>query len=101
MSNMATLGIIVNTGEAALLHHVLFGLLDLARRYASAAVEEACRFANLAGSTNLRFVRTYLERHHEQRRSLTARHAIIPAIETYQCHFATLTQQGGFPDDQR
>jgi transposase len=87
--------------RGALAARALFGLLDLARRYASAAVEEACRFANLAGSTNLRFVRTYLERHHQKRPSLTARHPIIPAIENYQCHFATLTQQGAFSDDQR
>lgn len=87
--------------RGALATRALFGLLDLVRRYEPAAVEEACRFANLAGSANLRFVRTYLERHHERRRSLIAHHPIIPAIETYQLHFATLTQQGAPSDDQR
>jgi len=79
----------------------LLGLLDLARRYDANAVEEACRFANLAGSRNLRFVRVYLERHYQPRRALMARHPIIPAIETYQLHFATLTGQGALHDDQR
>jgi hypothetical protein len=87
--------------RGALAARALFGVLDLARRYAPAAVEEACRFANLAGSTNLRFVRTYLERHHERKKSLTSRHPIIASIDTYQLHFATLTQQGEASHDQR
>jgi hypothetical protein len=87
--------------RGAVAARALFGVLDLARRYEPAAVEEACRFANLAGSTNLRFVRTYLERHHQRRKPLTSCHPIIPSIDTYQRHFATLTQQGEISHDQR
>ena len=69
----------------------LFGLLDLLRRYEATTVEHACMFAAAAGSSSLRFVRTYLT-HHATPTRLKAEHPIIPQIETYITHFATLTQ---------
>lgn len=69
----------------------LFGMLDLLRRYEAAAVDDACLFASNSGIASLRFVRTYLE-HHATPTKLKAEHRIIPEIETYTNHFATLTQ---------
>jgi transposase len=69
----------------------LFGMLDLLRRYEAAAVDGACLFATTSGIASLRFVRTYLA-HHATPTKLKAEHRIIPEIETYTSHFATLTQ---------
>jgi transposase len=76
-------------GAAAM--RALFGMLDLLRRYDAAAVEHACQFAVTSGSSSLRFVRMYLA-HHATPTKLQADHRIIPEIETYTTHFATLTQ---------
>jgi transposase len=69
----------------------LFGVLDLLRRYEAADVERACLLAVTAHSTSLRFLRTYLD-HHATPLKLKTEHRIIPEIETYTIHFATLTQ---------
>jgi hypothetical protein len=69
----------------------LFGMLDLLRRYEATAVDDACSFASNSGIASLRFVRAYLE-HHAMPTKLKAEHRIIPEIETYTNHFATLTQ---------
>ena len=69
----------------------LYGMLDLLRRYESTAVDRACAFAANSGITSLGFVRTYLA-HHATPLKLKTEHHIIPEIQTYTTHFATLTQ---------
>jgi len=82
-------GLVEERGAVAL--RALFGMLDLLRRYEAAAVDQACAFASTSGITSLRFVRTYLA-HHATPTKLKTEHSIIPEIETYTTHFATLTQ---------
>lgn len=77
--------------RGAIALRALYGMLDLLRRYDAAAVDRACAFAASSGISSLKFVRTYLS-HHATPLKLKAEHHIIPAIETYTKHFATLTQ---------
>lgn len=80
----------VENERGALAARTLFGLLDLVRRYGPDAVEQACVLAVAAGTWRIRFLRTYLAHHRPT--TLTARHPIIPLIDTYAQHFAFLTQ---------
>jgi hypothetical protein len=68
----------------------LFGFLDLVNRYGPEAVERACTFAVTAQTWRLRFLRAYLAQHPVP--SLTTHHKIIPEIDRYSQHFASLTQ---------
>jgi hypothetical protein len=77
--------------RGAIALRALYGMLDLLRRYDAAAVDGACLFATTSGISSLRFVRMYLK-HHATPLKLRAEHRIIPEIETYTTHFATLTQ---------
>ena len=61
------------------------------RRYEAEAVDQACAFAATSGISSLRFVRTYLPTTQPHCGSKT-KHDIIPEIQTYATHFATLTQ---------
>ncbi len=85
----------IENERGALAARTLFGILDLARRYDAAALENACSLAVAAGTWRLRFLRIYLARHRPQ--TLTEQHRIIPLIDTYSKHFTTLTQ--GEPHD--
>jgi hypothetical protein len=85
--------------RGALALRALFGVLDLARRYEPEALERACALAVAAGSWRLRFLRAYLSAHHEPK-PLIQRHRIIPHIDAYSTHFATLTQGEPFHDDR-
>jgi hypothetical protein len=67
----------------------LFGLLDLLRKHPVQDVERACDLALSAGTTRLRFVRTFLT---AKAPSLTTDHRIIAPIDTYSTHFTTLIQ---------
>jgi hypothetical protein len=82
-------GLVEDRGAVAL--RALFGMLDLLRRYEATAVESAFLFAATSGIASLRFVRTYLA-HHATPAKLNTKHPIIPGIESYTTHFATLTQ---------
>jgi transposase len=75
----------------------LFGVLDLARRYGPASLENACALAVTARAWRLRFLRAYLERHPAP--SLTADHKIIAPIDTYSQHFAFLAKGNGETHD--
>jgi hypothetical protein len=82
-------GLVEQRGALAL--RALYGMLDLLRRYDAAAVDQACAFAAASGITSFKFLRTYLS-HHAAPLKLKSEHRIIPEIETYAMHFATLTQ---------
>lgn len=84
--------------RGALALRTLFGLLDLLRKHAVGDVERACALALSAGTTRLRFVRTFLAA--EAAAPLIDQHRIIAPITTYNTHFATLTQ-GELPLDER
>jgi transposase len=77
--------------RGAIALRALYGMLDLLRRYDAEAVDQACAFAATSGISSLRFVRTYLA-HHATPLRLRTKHDIIPEIQTYAMHFATLTQ---------
>ncbi len=77
--------------RGAIALRALYGMLDLLRRYEAEAVDQACAFAATSGIGSLRFVRTYLS-HHATPLKLKTEHHIIPEIQTYTMHFATLTQ---------
>jgi transposase len=83
----------IENERGALALRTLFGILDLARRYDVEVLENACSLAVAAGTWRLRFLRIYLARHRPQ--SLTEQHRIIPDIESYSKHFATLTHESG------
>jgi len=68
----------------------LFGLLDLLRKHAAGDVDRACALALSAGTTRLRFVRTFLAA--AAPTQLIDRHRLIAPITTYNTHFTTLTQ---------
>ncbi|MEO6835531.1 MAG: IS21 family transposase, partial [Candidatus Tumulicola sp.] len=85
----------VENERGILAARTLFGVLDLIRRYGPESVERDCVFAVAAGTWRFRFLRIYLT--HHQPTSLTAKHRIIPLIDTYQQHFSTLVQ--GDPHD--
>lgn len=70
---------------------MLFGVLDLVRRYGPQSVERACEVAAQARSLRYRFLRTYLQ-HHATRQTLIARHKVVAEIETYTKHLNTLMQ---------
>ena len=76
--------------RGALALRTLFGLLDLLRKHAVGDVERACALALSAGTTRLRFVRTFLTA--DAAPPLIDQHRIIAPITTYNTHFATLTQ---------
>lgn len=77
--------------RGAIALRALYGMLDLLRRYEAAAVDQACAFAASSGIASFKFLRTYLS-HHATPLKLKSEHRIIPEIETYTMHFATLTQ---------
>jgi len=83
--------------RGALAMRTLFGLLDLLRKHTVADVERACALALAAGTTRLRFVRTFLAPHAAP---LLDEHQLIAPMETYNKHFTTLTQ-GDSSLDQR
>jgi transposase len=70
---------------------MLFGVLDLVRRYGPQSVERACQVAAEANSLRYRFLRTYLQ-HHGTAQPLVARHKVVAEIDTYTKHLDTLTQ---------
>jgi hypothetical protein len=70
---------------------ILFGVLDLVRRYGPQSVEHACEVAAQARSLRYRFLRTYLQ-HHATTQSLIARHKVVAEIDTYTKHLNTLMQ---------
>jgi transposase len=74
----------------------LFGLLDLLRKHPVNDVESACALALSAGTTRLRFVRTFLTAVTPPQ--LTDEHRLIAPIKTYTTHFETL-MQGELPLD--
>lgn len=92
----------IENDRGALALRTLFGMLDLARRYGPEPVERACELANAAGSSRVRFLRTYLSRHATPK-PRAERHPIIADIQTYAKHLATRTEQvqGELFDDQR
>jgi transposase len=75
----------------------LFGVLDLARRHDVAEIERACAFAVESGTCKLHLLRAYLA-HRQPLPPLTDQHRIIPLIDKYADHFATLTK-GDVPND--
>lgn len=80
----------VENERGVLAARMLFGVLDLARRYGPENLERACALAVTAGTWRLRFLRAYLQRHPHA--VLTTHNPIIPHIDTYSQHFATLVQ---------
>ena len=86
----------VENERGPLAARTLFGVLDLARRYGTEALEHACALAISAQAWRFRFLRTYLDHHHPPL-ALTSQHKFIAPIDTYAQHFAFLTQ--GDPDD--
>jgi transposase len=68
---------------------MLFGVLDLVRRYGPQSVEHACEVAAQARSLRYRFLRTYLQ-HHAKTEPLIARHKVVAEIDTYAKHLNTL-----------
>jgi transposase len=86
----ATFARAVENERGAMAMRTFFGVLDLERRYGAESLERACELAVSAQAWRYRFLRTYLERHPTP--SLTSKHPIIPAIDTYSLHFAFLTQ---------
>jgi hypothetical protein len=80
----------IEAERGALALRTLFGLLDLLRKYPATEVERACALALTAGTLRLRFVRTFLNE--SEAKPLTSEHQLIAPINTYQQHFATLTQ---------
>jgi transposase len=68
---------------------MLFGVLDLVRRYGPQAVEHACEVAAQANSLRYRFLRTYLQ-HHATKQTLVARHKVVAEIDTYTKHLTAL-----------
>ena len=68
----------------------LFGVLDLARRHDVAEIERACDFAVQSGSCKLRLLRLLLSPK-QTLPALTEQHPIIPGIEKYADHFASMT----------
>lgn len=69
----------------------LFGLFDLVRRYDQEVVERACYFAVESGVFRLRLLRAYLAQHAVAAK-LNNDHQIVPQVNTYATHFATLVQ---------
>lgn len=88
--------------RGALALRTLFGVLDLARRYGPEPLERACELANAAGSSRVRFLRTYLQRHATET-PRNKRHPIIADIGSYAKHLSARTEQvqGKLFDDQR
>jgi len=80
----------IEAERGALAIRTLFGLLDLLRKHQPEAIDRACALALTARTVRLRFVRTCLS--YENASPLTAMHPIIAPIDTYNTHFATLTQ---------
>lgn len=70
---------------------MLFGMLDLVRRYGPQSVEHACLVAAQANSLRYRFLRTYLQ-HHAAMQPLVERHNLIAEIDTYTKHLMALTK---------
>ncbi len=81
----------VATENATNADRTLFGLFDLVRRYDQQVVERACHFAVEAGVFRLRLLRAYLA-HHAVSAKLNGDHQIVPQMNTYATHFATLVQ---------
>ena len=77
---------------------MLFGVLELVRRYGPQSVEHACAVAAQAKSLRYRFLRTYLQ-HHAAMQPLIARHNVVAEIDTYTKHLSTVTQ-GDLNDDR-
>ena len=70
---------------------MLFGVLDLVRRYGPESVERACEVAAQANSLRYRFLRAYLE-HHATTQTLLARHKVVAEIGTYTKHLDAVVQ---------
>lgn len=70
---------------------MLFGVLDLVRRYGPRSVEHACEVAAHANSLRYRFLRTYLA-HHASTQPLIARHNVVAEIDTYTNHLSAIMQ---------
>ncbi len=81
--------VVAERGVVAL--RTLFGVLDLARRHAVAEIERACAFAVESGTCKLRLLRMLLA-HRQPLPPLRDQHPIIPLIDKYADHFATLTK---------
>jgi transposase len=75
--------------HGAVAARMLFGVLDLLRRYGPQSVEHACLVAAQAKSLRYRFLRTYLQ-YHEKMQPLIDRHENVAEIETYSKHLNTL-----------
>jgi transposase len=75
--------------QGAVAARMLFGVLDLLRRYGPQSVEHACLVAAQANSLRYRFLRTYLQ-YHETMQPLIDRHENVAEIETYTKHLNTL-----------
>ncbi len=71
---------------------MLFGVLDLVRRYGPQSVERACVVAGQAKSLRYRFLRTYLQNHAATEQPLLERHELVTEIDRYTKHVNTLTQ---------
>jgi hypothetical protein len=80
--------VVAERGVVAL--RTLFGVLDLARRHDVAEIERACTFAVPSGTSKLRLLRLLLA-HRQAPPPLSDQHPIIPGIDKYVDHFATLT----------
>jgi hypothetical protein len=81
--------VVAERGVVAL--RTLFGVLDLARRHDVGEIERACAFAVESGTCKLRLLRMLLA-HRQPLPPLRDQHPIIPLIDKYADHFATLTK---------
>jgi transposase len=75
----------------------LYGMLDLAKRHDVAQIDQACALAVAGGFCKLRLLRAFLA-HRQPLPPLRDQHPIIPLIDKYADHFATLTR-GDTPHD--
>jgi transposase len=80
--------VVAERGVVAL--RTLFGVLDLARRHDAAEIERACQLAVQSGTSRLRLLRLLLAGR-QTVPPLTDQHPIIPGIDKYVDHFATMT----------
>jgi transposase len=77
--------------HGALAARSLFGVLHMARKHGSEALERACSMAVTARVWKTRFLRVYLEKH-APAKPLIEKNPIITNIDTYVTHLKALTQ---------
>ena len=75
--------------QGAVAARMLFGVLDLLRRYGPQSLEHACLVAAQANSMRYRSLRAYLQ-YHEKMQPLIDRHENVAEIETYTKQLNTL-----------